>query len=166
VADDLAALGHKLDKLQRVIVGDPKQLKRVGELSQADVEAAVHADIGDLSLSRWFGGNVEIRGWSEVRSDHEVEVGPVPKARGEKREPGTPAFTKSTISITGPGPNPAARSPRGLSVFKRWRMSPMRWEFGPPTTSGSSPRSSGPSSPILTVAAKRLHFITFYPFFM
>lgn len=83
MADDLAALGHKLDKLQRVIVGDPKQLKRVGELSQADVEAAVHADIGDLSLSRWFGGNVEIRGWSEVRSGHEVEVGPVPKARGE-----------------------------------------------------------------------------------
>lgn len=83
MADDLAALSRKLDQVQRVVVGDPKQLKRVGKLSQADVEAAVMADIGDLSLSRWFGGNVEIRGWSEVSGPTEVEVGPVPKARGE-----------------------------------------------------------------------------------
>lgn len=84
---DFNRVERKLKAIEAVITDDnADRLKKVGKKSEADVENAVRGDLGDLSLSNWRRGDpIEITGWSEVRSSHEVEVGPRKIARGPMR---------------------------------------------------------------------------------
>lgn len=86
--DSLASFNLKLGSLERDVSGATHRarLARLGVLSRADINAAVRADLGDMSMSGWSRGNPhEIAGASRVISDHEVEMLPGRRAGGPMR---------------------------------------------------------------------------------
>jgi len=72
-------LSKRIDMLAREMGGKGQQarLKRVGVLSKQDVDAAVRADLGDLSMSGWRRGNPhEITGRFDLAGDSAVVMSP------------------------------------------------------------------------------------------
>ena len=80
--DGAAALQSKLARFD-------KDLDKIGwEVAKAsvpDVAAVVRSGFGDLSLSKWYGGGVEMVGEVMRQPDGSVAVQPVRSARGEMR---------------------------------------------------------------------------------
>jgi len=81
-------LSKRIDLLAREMGGKGQQarLKRVGVLSKTDVNQAVRADIGDLSMSGWRRGNPhEITGRFDLEGDSAVVMSPSKRGRGPMR---------------------------------------------------------------------------------
>ena len=81
-------LSKRIDLLAREMGGKGQQarLKRVGVLSKTDVNAAVRADLGDLSMSGWRRGNpAEITGRFDLAGDSAVVMSPSKRGRGPMR---------------------------------------------------------------------------------
>jgi len=81
-------LSKRIDMLAREMGGKGQQarLKRVGVLSKQDVDAAVRADLGDLSMSGWRRGNPhEITGRFDLAGDSAVVMSPSKRGRGPMR---------------------------------------------------------------------------------
>lgn len=77
----------KMERLQREVGGEGQRrmLDVLGKGAKQDVEAAVHGDLGDLSMSHWWRGRpIQIQGRYDVKGDT-VEVTPSPRARGPMR---------------------------------------------------------------------------------
>lgn len=77
----------KMERLQREVGGEGQRrmLDVLGKGAKQDVEAAVHGDLGDLSMSRWWPGHPgQIEGRYDVKGDT-VEVTPTPRSRGRFR---------------------------------------------------------------------------------
>lgn len=85
MADDLAGLARRLESVIDDLSGQTSraQMARVGKKLQPEIDRAVTADIGDLSMSGWRRGNpIEIVGSHKVLSEHAVIVQPVPATKG------------------------------------------------------------------------------------
>ena len=81
-------LSYRLDLLAREVSGKAQtdRLKRVGVLSKADINEAVRADLGDLSMSGWRRGNPhEITGRFDPAGDSAIAMTPAKRGRGPMR---------------------------------------------------------------------------------
>jgi len=87
-ASGFGDLSARFDMLAREMGGQAQQarLKRVGVLSKADINEAVRADLGDMSMSGWRRGNPhEIAGRFDLVGDSSVAMTPGKRGRGPMR---------------------------------------------------------------------------------
>ena len=99
-------LSHRMDLLAREMGGQAQQarLKRVGVLSKADINEAVRADLGDMSMSGWRRGNPhEIVGRFDLQGDSAVAMTPSPKGRGPMRVLESGRNQGNAGGVSGPG---------------------------------------------------------------
>lgn len=99
-------LAHRVDLLAREMGGQAQQarLRKVGALSKADINEAVRADLGDMSMSGWRRGNPhEIVGRFQLQGDSAVVMSPVGKAIGPMRVLEQGRNQGNASGFTGPG---------------------------------------------------------------
>jgi hypothetical protein len=88
MADTFASFSRKIGDLESELDGSKlkAKLEQIGKESKGDAEKAVRGDLGDLSMSNWRRGSpIQILARYDLRSDHEIEVTPSPRARGPWR---------------------------------------------------------------------------------
>jgi len=81
-------LSKRIDLIAREMTGEAAaaRLRKVGVLSKTDINDAVRADLGDLSMSGWRRGNPhEVVGRFDVVSPGTLEMFPAGKAKGPMR---------------------------------------------------------------------------------
>ena len=88
MANDFASLSKKLNGFAAELDGSAAKarLQRVALETKVDVDDAVRADLGDLSMSGWRRRSpFDVRGRYELLTDQEFEIQPQRKAIGPMR---------------------------------------------------------------------------------
>lgn len=84
MAESFAAFSQRLDVLAHDLAGK-QMLEAVGKAAKNDVDDAVHATLGDDSMSNWRRGHpIPIQGRWQVVGDS-VQITPAPRGRGPFR---------------------------------------------------------------------------------
>lgn len=88
MADGFGDLSKRIELIGKEMSGKAAEarLRKVGVLSKTDINAAVRADLGDMSMSGWRRGNPhEVVGRFDVASPTSLEMSPAARGKGPMR---------------------------------------------------------------------------------